>query len=91
MAPRQPTTYVVKAWRDWSDTQPATRGPFDDLAAARLEAAEHPDPLIDLIRHDPELDGRGGGRVIATRRMVAYPGTENTFAPRDDFADGNTE
>ncbi|MCU0250196.1 MAG: hypothetical protein MUE61_08315 [Vicinamibacterales bacterium] len=67
--------WTVRAYRSWSDVERGrvahdTR--HDDAAEARAVYDALDLPIADIIRHDPALDGRGGGRVTDGRR-APYP------------------
>jgi len=69
------TYWTVRAYASWSDVDRG-RIAHDSRHATAAEAAAVYDaldlPIADLIRHDPALDGRGGGRVTAGR-APEYP------------------
>ncbi len=63
--------WTVRAYASWSDVERGRRAHdsrHDTEAEARADYDALPYPIADLIRHDPALDGRGGGRVIDDRR-----------------------
>ena len=71
--------YTVRAYASWADVDRGriAHGSRHDGPGARERAMALRDalpyPIVDVIRHDPALDGRGGGRVIADRVDTPHP------------------